>query len=186
MNSFFVAVADLLEYPDSRWESAVARCSRVIPRELHDAVSLFDRFVSRMDDLVLSDREELYVRTFELNPPCTLEVGYHIFGETYKRGTFLAHLGREEAGHDLGQDRQLPDYLPVLLRLLALLDDQDLRASLIETCMIPAIEALIAAMKEKENPYGDLLGALLTALRSDRKEMLEGSTAPYPELNGHV
>ena len=55
-----------------------------------------------------------HTRTFDLNPVCTLEVGYHLFCENYKRGEFLANLRATEAPFELGQEFQLPDYLPVL------------------------------------------------------------------------
>ena len=33
--------------------------------------------------------QELYTRTFDINPVCTLEIGWHIFGEDYARGALL-------------------------------------------------------------------------------------------------
>ncbi len=186
MNAYFATVADLLEYPNSEWETNIARSVGALSEGNDDITSLFRSFAKHMNRLSDWEREELYVRSFELNPACTLEVGYHIFGETYKRGTFLAHLRREEEGNELGQERQLPDFLPVLLRLLALMDDPELRGTLIETCLIPAIETIVGAFKEKENPYGDLLRSLLAALRYDLHLETERSTAHHPELNGHV
>lgn len=186
MNTYFATLADLLEYPDSEWEANVDRSARSLPEGSGDAATHFAMFATRMNQLSDWEREELYVRTFELNPACTLEVGYHLFGETYKRGTFLAHLRCEEEGNKLGQEQQLPDFLPVLLRLLALMDDQELRGTLIETCLTPAIETIIGALKEKDNPYGNLLRSLLAALRHDQLVESERSTTHQPELNGHV
>jgi len=186
MNTFFLAVADLLEYPPPAWDDAVRRCRAALSGTFPEVDGPLERFEQKMVAMPHAEREELYVHTFELNPPCTLEVGYHVFGETYKRGTFLAHLRREEDRYGLELNQQLPDFLPVLLRLLGIIDDLELRDSLIGTCIIPAIETIVGAMKDKDNPYGDLLTSLLAALRADRGMRADELEAHHPEMNGHV
>jgi len=156
------AVADLLEYPGFDWETQNQT------RLDHD---LANDFVRAVENLSLSELQELYTRTFDLNPACALEVGYHLFGENYKRGEFLANLRETEAPFDLGQARQLPDYLPVLLRLLPKLQDQELRASLIAECLIPAIEKMLTTFKDAGNPYRLLLETLVKALRAEVPEV---------------
>jgi nitrate reductase assembly molybdenum cofactor insertion protein NarJ len=67
----------------------------------------------------------------------------------------------------LGQEHQLPDYLPVLLRLLTKLDDEELRSALIVDCMIPALEKMLKTLSEGENPYRHLIAAVNTVLNSE-------------------
>lgn len=150
-------LADLIEYPDTEWDAKIAAIA---------ADDLLREFSSRIATLSLSEVQELYTRTFDLNPVCALEIGYHLFGENYKRGEFLANLRETEAPFDLGQENQLPDYLPVLLRLLTRLKDEDLRSSLISECLIPALDKMLASLKESDNPYRFLLEALRTTLQS--------------------
>ncbi|HXI23208.1 MAG TPA: hypothetical protein VNG71_04970 [Pyrinomonadaceae bacterium] len=151
-------LADLLEYPNSDWDSRIMFCA--------DNEGL-TKFRSRVDALTLTDLQELYTRTFDLNPVCALEIGYHLFGENYKRGEFLANLHRTEEPFDLGQEHQLPDYLPVLLRLLTRLDDEELRAALISECMTPALEKMLKALGDSENPYRHLLVAIDALLQKE-------------------
>ena len=160
MSEVYELLAALLEYPDEDWatRSASARS--------HANVSLGE-FIAAVEPLSMSGLQELYTRTFDLNPSCALEIGYHLFGENYKRGEFLAHLRQTEAPFSLGQDQQLPDYLPVLLRLLAKLEDEELRGSLIVECLIPAIEKMLASFKESDNPYRLLLAAVRSALQTE-------------------
>lgn len=158
MTNTYDELADLLEYPNSVWDSKMSTGA--------DNYTLIE-FRSGIATLTLSELQELYTRTFDLNPVCALEVGYHLFGENYKRGEFLAHLRETEAPFDLGQEHQLPDYLPVLLRLLAKLDDKDLRASLISECLIPALEKMLKPLSEGENPYRHLIAAVNAVLRSE-------------------
>ena len=158
MTETYNKLADLLEYPASNWDSKIAACAD------NDALT---KFRSAIAALSLSDLQELYTRTFDLNPVCALEVGYHLFGENYKRGEFLANLRETEAPFDLGQEYQLPDYLPVLLRLLTKLDDEELRSSLISQCMVPAIEKMLSSFKDTNNLYRYLLEAVRTTLQSE-------------------
>ena len=132
-----------------------------------DSPEAFAKFRTGVEQLSLYDLQELYTRTFDLNPVCALEIGYHLFGENYKRGEFLAGLRGTETPFDLGQAHQLPDYLPVLLRLLTKLEDDELRASLIGECLIPALGKMVASFKESENPYRHLLEAARIKLQSE-------------------
>jgi nitrate reductase delta subunit len=151
-------LADLIEYPDTDFDSKIAAIA---------ADDLLREFSSRIAALSLSEAQELYTRTFDLNPVCALEIGYHLFGENYKRGEFLANLRETEAPFDLSQENQLPDYLPVLLRLLIKIKDEDLRSSLISECLIPALDKMLTSLKESDNPYRFLLEALRTTLQSE-------------------
>lgn len=156
MAANFEKLADLIEYPDTNWDSKIAAAA---------ADDLLREFRSRIATLSLSEAQELYTRTFDLNPVCALEIGYHLFGENYKRGQFLANLRETEAPFDLGQENQLPDYLPVLLRLLARLEDEELRRTLIGECLIPALDKMLTSLKESNNPYRFLLEALRTRMQ---------------------
>src|SRR3990172_693275 len=145
VKSIYEGLSRLLDYPGADWNALVTSCAELLAGEKSEVAKSFGSFSDRVQTHSLSDLQELYTRTFDLNPVCAMEIGYHLFGENYKRGVFLANLRATEAPYGLGQEHQLPDYLPVLLRLLTKLDgkDEDLRASLIRECMGPAIEKMI-------------------------------------------
>ena len=161
MTEFYETLAALLEYPQADFH---LRLNEALSGVNNASIRMF---VARVGIQTLSELQELYTRTFDLNPVCALEIGYHLFGENYKRGEFLANLRETEAPFDLGQEQQLPDYLPILLRLLIKLDDKELRASLISECLIPGLEKMIASMKHAENPYRHLLEAVRISLKSE-------------------
>ena len=173
--NIYDAFADLLEYPDTDWESKMATFAEN---------DLLDEFRFGFATLTLSELQELYTRTFDLNPVCALEIGYHLFGENYKRGQFLANLRETEAPFELGQENQLPDYLPVLLRLLTKLEDEELRTSLIGECLVPAIDKMLKSLKETENPYRFLLEALRKTLRTEVPAI--SSDAPRFNMRAHL
>ncbi|HKZ78811.1 MAG TPA: nitrate reductase molybdenum cofactor assembly chaperone [Pyrinomonadaceae bacterium] len=169
VKSIYEGLARLLDYPGADWNALVTSCAELLAGEKSEVAKSFGSFSDRVQTHSLSDLQELYTRTFDLNPVCAMEIGYHLFGENYKRGVFLANLRATEAPYGLGQEHQLPDYLPVLLRLLTKLDgkDEDLRASLIRECMGPAIEKMIDALKDSENPYRYVLQAVKQTLGSE-------------------
>lgn len=167
MRTIHEILADLLDYPVTDWQSRCDECKDSLAAEGESFVSQFSLFASETERLSLSDLQELYTRTFDLSPVCALDIGYHLFGENYKRGVFLANLRETEAPFDLGQEHQLPDYLPVLLRLLTKLNDEELRSALIVDCMIPALEKMLKTLGEGENPYRHLIAAVNTKLKSE-------------------
>ena len=156
----YQALGALLEYPENNWAARFELTTRVDDYALRE-------FATGAEGMTLTDLQELYARTFDLNPACALEVGYHLFGENYKRGEFLANLRETEAPFELGQAQQLPDYLPVLLRLLPKLDDLELRSSLITECLIPAIEKMLTTFKDAANPYRSLLETFRIKLQGE-------------------
>ncbi len=104
--------------------------------------------------------EELYTRTFDLNPVVTLEVGWHLWGEQYERGRFLADLRALQTNLGIDAGCELPDHLTVLLPTIAASQNNQLR----ETCA-KAIEKILAKLDEQGNPYRHLLRAAKETLQ---------------------
>jgi nitrate reductase molybdenum cofactor assembly chaperone NarJ/NarW len=167
------ALADLLEYPDTDWVVRLERCSQSASSEDVGGSFAFGEFHRQVESLPVAEVQELYTRCFDLNPVCALEVGYHLFGESYKRGVFLARLSETEAPYALKQEHQLPDYLPVLLRLVARLDDEELRASLVNECLLPATARMLEALGKTESPYGDLVTVIELVLKREACSNIE-------------
>lgn len=168
MKSIYEGLAGLLDYPGANWWSLIESSGQLASEEMPGNFDLFLSFRKAVNRLSLSELQELYTRTFDLSPVCALDIGYHLFGENYKRGVFLANLAETEAPFDLGQEHQLPDYLPVLLRLLTKLDeDEELRSALIVECMVPALEKMLKTLREGDNPYRHLMAAVQATLESE-------------------
>jgi hypothetical protein len=65
-----------------------------------------------------------------------------LFGDDYKRGELLANLNREHTQHQNDCGTELADHLPNVLRLLPLLDDDDLVAELVAEILAPALSQM--------------------------------------------
>ena len=167
----YESLAGLLEYPEADWIAQLENSRRLVVSENADLAIDFLRFYKNVIPFTLSSLQELYTQTFDLNPTCALEVGYHLFGENYKRGELLASLRETESPYSIGQQHQLPDYLPVLLRLIVRLNDAELRQSLISECILPALRKMTDELSKGANPYRDLLKAVRGALKVEAPEI---------------
>ena len=124
-----VAVLDglgaALAYPREGYRARVAECRDLLASGDSEAAAAVRAFCETTEHLNDAELEELYTRTFDLNPVCTPEVGWHIYGEQYRRGRFLVQardllkvVGIEERG-------ELPDHLMSLLPAVARLKPDD-------------------------------------------------------------
>lgn len=156
--------ADLLSYPGPNLLSQAAACLETL-RVLHpQAADALGNFHQAMQPRTLEQNEELYTLTFDMQPVCYPYVGYHLFGETYKRGAFMAQLN--EAYHAFGYfpECELPDHIPTILRFLGL-DSANRRGDFCQTLLsegvVPALDKMRATFSEtSQNPYAHLLTAL--------------------------
>lgn len=159
-------LADLLAYPDDLATRAAAAREAVAPRSAEAAATL-STLVDDAHRVTPTEMEEIYTRTFDVQAPCCLEVGWQIFGDTYKRGSFLVRLRLAERDHDLSEGSELPDHLATVLRLLARLGDDEEPRSLVEEAVLPAVEKMRASLSQLANPYRAVLDAVATLLAAD-------------------
>ena len=71
--------------------------------------------------------EELYTRTFDINPVCSLETGWHLFGEDYNRGAFLVRMRGLLRQHGIEEGAELTDHLESALRVLSVMEPRSVR-----------------------------------------------------------
>jgi len=108
--------------------------------------------------------QELYVQTFVFNPACTLEIGWHIFGENYERGEFLVRMREQLRSHGIAESCELPDHLCHILLLLDRLDSEE-AADLVGQFVLPALAKIKDALNG--SAYQDLVVATATRLEAD-------------------
>lgn len=161
---WYTLLADALDYPRPGLAERCAQLDLELARVRPEAAEAFRPFLEAVRSRPFAELEELYAATFDVNPACCLYVGYHLFGESYKRGSFMAELTRwfRERGFDPGNE--LPDHLPVLLRFLAQPDDPERVSMLLEGAILPALAVISHRFDDTSNVYGTLVRAALLAL----------------------
>jgi nitrate reductase delta subunit len=127
--------------------------------------SELDSFIKKIQTLSLAEWEEVSTRTLDLSPAAAPYVGFHIWGESYPRGEFMAKLNRAMYELDVDPEGELPDHLVPILRYLNATDQPI--PELIEQ-LEPALQRMIKILrkKDKDNPYLSLFKAVLEVAQS--------------------
>ncbi len=97
----------------------------------------------REEGYALDAMQELYTRSFQVQAMTTLDIGYIIFGDDYKRAELLVNLNREHREADVSCGNELPDHLPNLLRLLPRWRDSETMIEFVQEILAPALEMMI-------------------------------------------
>ena len=136
-------LARLFEYPDADFPQKVGQIRELLDGTYPDAVVELDQFIKRLPADDLLTMQELFTRSFDVQAIATLDIGYVLFGDDYKRGELLANLNKEhrEAGNDCGSE--LADHLPNILRLMSVLRDDELVRDLAYAIVAPALLEMI-------------------------------------------
>ena len=140
--------------------------------ETRIALEAFPGFET-MDSTAL---EELYTRTFDINPVCSLETGWHLFGEDYNRGAFLVRMRGLLRQHGIEEGAELPDHLESALRVLGVMEG-DAAKELACEFILPAVIKMRVPFADDSNPYASVLAEVERFLRATYGEPVEW-TAP--------
>ncbi|MBZ0115434.1 MAG: molecular chaperone TorD family protein [Sandaracinaceae bacterium] len=156
-----LALADVLVYPGDDIAQVYGR----VEHELRErAPALADAVVAlgaALETRGLDELQEEFTRTFDLNPASTLDIGWHLFGESYKRGAFLVGLREDMRAYGVEEGCELPDHLPSVLRLITRLPEGEHADLLWESCVLPALARVAGVLAGRGNePFA---GLVLTA-----------------------
>ena len=180
-----VQFAAMLDYPNTELPATAATCASMLAAERSEAARLVDAFAAYTASTPLSQIEEAYTGVFDLDPKCALYIGYHLFGESYKRSVFLLGLNERFAAQRYTPAGEVPDHLTIVLRCLAHATDEDLAQELIADAVLPALDRMTGRIKAPDldeppaeipapdsaaaqrAPFVDLLEALRLVLRDE-------------------
>ncbi len=169
----FRLVSEMLEYPDAQAARAAEEGAALAEARDPEAGFLLRRFAKEAARLRPGELEEIYTQAFELNPEHSLYVGYHLFGESYKRSVFLLGLKEHYDSQGIDPGTELPDHLAVMLRYLSQVDDADEVHEMIDHAIVPALDKILVQPADEEPGEGegqaaqssDIYGPLLRSLR---------------------
>src|SRR3990170_1486515 len=135
-------VAELFDFPGPELAPRGRALLDFLSENYPAAAVEVEHFLDAIPEKTL-DLQELHTRTFDVQSLTTLDVGYVLFGDDYKRGELLSNLNREhtQAGNDCAGE--LADHLPNLLRLIPKLKDQALLQELVRELLVPALMLMI-------------------------------------------
>lgn len=160
-------LAELLEYPTARTAATARLCTMFLEDRCPEAAEHVRAFGRVVEDADVRDLEERYSAVFDFHPARTLDLGYQLFGETYKRGVFLVMMKESALSHEIEVGAELPDHLPNVLRLLADLEPEEEPRELAEEVILPAVEKVLRTFEDEGGGYRAALSAVKSLLMSD-------------------
>ena len=136
-------LAPLFEYPQAVFPESVRDIKEYLDGRYADAATELGRFADLLPVDDLEAMQELFTRSFDVQAATTLDVGYVLFGDDYKRGILLANLNREHRIANIDTGTELADYIPNLLRLMAVMEDEEVLHDLAYAILGPALLEMI-------------------------------------------
>jgi len=160
-------IADLFRYPTIESVKSIQRVLDFLTEKDLVLASKFDPFVEFHTDKQMSYLEEQYIKTFDVQATCHLDIGYIIFGDDSKRGRFLYHMKEEQenAANDCGTD--LADFLPNVLTLLSKTDNKVLAEELSVSILLPALIQMNQKLESEKSIFNIPLEILISLLQMD-------------------
>jgi nitrate reductase assembly molybdenum cofactor insertion protein NarJ len=136
-------LAPLFEYPDADYPDRVRDINDYLRGSYADAALELGRFIDLLPADDVQAMQELFTRSFDVQAATTLDIGYVLFGDDYKRGILLANLNREHRNASIDTGTELADYVPNLLRLMAVMEDEEVLQDLAYAILGPALLEMI-------------------------------------------
>ena len=157
------AFGQLLSYPSQYTAESAELLYIILMSDVPEAakgISAFGAFIEQHD---LWEVEEAFTQTFDVNPACALDIGWHLFGEEYARGMFLVRMREELRKHGLVETAELPDHITHVLAIIGAMSDED-AGRFVRACMLPAMLKMRDALTDTGSPYSDVVSSLTTTL----------------------
>jgi nitrate reductase assembly molybdenum cofactor insertion protein NarJ len=160
-------MADLFRYPTVDSFRQVQQVSEILRKRDVLLHAKFLPFVEFYSEKTITELEEYYIRTFDVQATCHLDIGYIIFGDDAKRGRFLYHVKEEQEkiANDCGTD--LADFLPNILTLLSKTTDEILVEELSVSILLPALRQIEKKLDNDNNRYKIPVQILISLLEDD-------------------
>ena len=160
-------LARLLDYPEKGgYPDALAHGIDLLEDGYADAAELLRPLHERVRGMGDGEIQELYTRTFDINAVCTLEIGWHVYGEDYARGALLVKLRERLRSLNVPESCELPDHLTHVLMVLGRIPDDE-GDELAARYLLPGLDKMLNGMAEGEQPYRALIEAVSTVVRTD-------------------
>jgi len=162
MRLTFRILSALLRYPDEAVKQAAPELAGALASDGLLSESQCAALAGLLDELAhddLLDLQERYVGLFDRGRALSLHLFEHVHGESRDRGQAMVDLRDryERQGLEITA-RELPDYLPLFLEYLSVIEPAQACAELAQPGLI--LSALATRLAERGTPYAGLLQVL--------------------------
>lgn len=141
----YATLANLFRYPSGdEFLTEVETCLQMLEKEHPAAAETLRVFHEHMKGRDTDQRQELFTKTFDVQPICYLDLGYVMFGEDYKRGAFLLSMQSEQQKISNDCGTELPDHICNVLTLMTISNDETFIRELVAKIFQPCLKKMIA------------------------------------------
>lgn len=182
------AFAALLHYPSAELAAAAGDIAALVKEEgrmSRHARAAIDRLTAQLMLGDLLTAQEAYVGLFDRSRSLSLHMFEHIHGESRDRGQAMVNLAAhyEAHGYSIGSN-ELPDYLPLFLEFLSLIEPRE--AADLLSDVVHIVSAIRIRLERRGSDYAGIFQALeeLAARRPDSaavESLLERDKPPEAE-----
>ncbi len=151
-------LAGFIGYPTPESLAQVPEACRLIVDRFPQLAIPLNTFSEYVQQHSITELEEQYTRSFDFDPDCALELGWHLYGENYGRGDFLVKMRDLLDYCKVSESVELPDHLTYVLAAIGCLEHKQAQ----EFCqhyIVPAIGKLLKGIASKQSPYEHVLVA---------------------------
>lgn len=138
----YTELSKLFDFPGPGYLTQGLKVVELLREKYPEAAAHVQYFLNGIPAKTL-DQQELFTRTFDVQAITTLDVGYVMFGDDYKRAELLANLSREHKLVENDCKLELADHLPNILRLIPKLKYEEMLDELVSEIMVPALLLMI-------------------------------------------
>lgn len=167
LKDFYAGLGRLAECPGESYLETLDSCRRGLMDLCPEGSASLAQFQKATEGWSKDEREEAYLRVFDITPLAVPYVSVHLFGEeNYRRGEFMARLHQAfgEKGFECGAE--LPDHFALLTAFAGRLEGEE-REELLSLCLREPLLKMRAALDKAGNPHRHLLQAILDVLETD-------------------
>jgi nitrate reductase assembly molybdenum cofactor insertion protein NarJ len=137
-------ISDLFVFPQKNdYVSNVNDVQHYLNELVPDIGKMLQPFTNVISNVTKYELEDLYLRSFEVQSITTLDIGYVVFGDDYKRGELLVNLNKEHQTYGIDCGDELADNLSNVLKLINVIEDSELLSDLINKIVAPALTKMI-------------------------------------------
>lgn len=157
-------ISYILFYPNKDYKNHVQLCYEQL-KDSEELKLIFNDFNNYVTKATQSELEENFTYTFDMNPSHCLDIGWHLFGEEYKRGEFLVTMRGLMRTLNVTETHELPDNIFHVLRVINKMK-QDESEEFIDEYLIPSLNKIEKSM-DKENKYFPVIKTLTGIMKRE-------------------
>jgi len=137
-------ISKLFVYPEKEnFVNNVKDVQQYLDEVLPHIGKMLRPFTEVIGNVTKHELEDLYLRSFEVQSITTLDIGYVVFGDDYKRGELLVNLNKEHKSYGIECGDELADNLSNVLKLINVIENDELLEDLVQKIIAPALIKMI-------------------------------------------